>query len=327
MSRIMLRPACFLVLPCFLAIAVLAQQPSNPTTSPVSSTTNTVPSSDRVVLKVGDTQVTQAQFEAVLSTLEAQQGPADLSRQAIAENYASLLALSQQAVANHLDTTPDVLRQLAIDRTQILSNAEFANLKAQSKPTPEEISAYYASHLDDYDMVQVRRIFVFKKGGPAKNAKGVDPAQAKPLADAIRQAYASGSDPKKLISNPDDVVLDAEPLAFRRGELPEKMAKPAFTIKEGEWAVIDDTPDALVMLQLVKRSRLTLKETTPFIAKKLQSEKLQAKLDELKKQSGVWLDQAYFASNPPMSGSNTRTQPLGPPTSVQKEKDEDNRQN
>jgi hypothetical protein len=280
-----------------------------------------------VVLKAGNTQVTQAQFEAVLSTLEAQQGPADLSRQAIAENYASLLVLSQQAVANQLDSSPEVLRQLAIDRTQILSNAEFARLKAQSKPTPEEISAYYSSHLDDYDMVEVRRIFIFKNGGSAGNAKGLNPADAKPLADAIRQAYATGTDPRKLIQNPDSVVLDAEPLAFRRGELPEKMAKRAFTIKEGEWAVIDDTPDALVMLQLVKRSRLTLKETSPSIEKKLQSEKLQAKLDDLKKQSGVWLDQAYFAPSPRTAGSNTRTQSSGPPTSVHKEKDEDKRQN
>jgi len=38
-----------------------------------------------------------------------------------------LLMLSQQAVANHTWTArPRFLRQLAIDRTQILSNAEFA---------------------------------------------------------------------------------------------------------------------------------------------------------------------------------------------------------
>ena len=146
--------------------------------------------------------MTQAQFEAIISTLEAQQGPADLSREAIGENYASLLVLSQQAVANHLDTTPDVVRQLAIDRTQILSNAEFASLKAQSKPTPEEISAYYSAHLDDYDMVQVRRIFVFKKGGPAKNAKGVDPAQAKPLADAIRSGLRVGRQSRETDTQP-----------------------------------------------------------------------------------------------------------------------------
>ena len=85
--------------------------------------------------------MTAAEFETLLRTLEAQQGPADVSLETFAQNYASLLMLAQQAVANHLDTSPDVLRQLAIDRNQILSNAEFARLKAQAKPTPDEISA------------------------------------------------------------------------------------------------------------------------------------------------------------------------------------------
>ena len=133
--------------------------------------------------------------------------------------------------------------------------------------------------------------------------------------------------PEKLIHDPNSVVLDAEPLTFRRGELPEKMEKPAFTIKEGEWVVLDDTADTLVLLQLVKRSRRDLKEVSPSIEKKLQGEKLQAELDNLKKQSGVWLDQAYFAPAPRMSGSSTQPQTSGPTNSVQKEKDEDKRQN
>jgi PPIC-type PPIASE domain len=273
-----------------------------------------------VVIKVGNVQLTQAEFESVVSTLEAQQGPADLTRQAIGENYASLLMLSQQAVAHHLDTSPEVIRQLAIDRTQILSNAEFASLKAEAKPTAEQIRAYYSAHLDDYDVVLVRRIFIWKtiKGSPG--GPGMSSADAHALADAIRQAYASGSDPRKLIKDPNSVVLDTEPLNFQRGELPEKMAKAAFTIKEGEWAVLDDTSDALVLLQLLKRSPRDLKEMSPSIEKKLQAEKLQAKLDNLKKQNGVWLDQAYFAPVPPRSSSSTQTS--GPMNSVQKEKDD-----
>ena len=213
-----------------------------------------------------------------------------------------------------------MIRQLAIDRTQILSNAEFASLRAQAKPTAEEIKAYYSAHLDDYDVVLVRRIFIWKTikdspGGPVMSS-----ADAHALADAIRQAYASGRDPRKLIKDPNSVVLDAEPLNFQHGELPEKMAKAAFTIKEGEWAVLDDTSDALVLLQLLKRSPRDLKEMSPSIEKKLQAEKLQAKLDNLKKQNGVWLDQAYFAPAQKRSGSSA--QASGPTNSVQKEKDD-----
>jgi len=318
MGRIRVQTLRHLLLSCVLIAAAYAQQPSAPNSSTSSSAASTVapaksavPPSERVVLKVGNVQVTQAEFESLISTLEAQQGPADLGRQAIGENYASLLMLAQQAVAHHLDSTPDVIRQLALDRNQILSNAEFASLKAQAKPTAEEIGAYYSAHLDDFDVVLVRRIFLWKKVG-----QGMSSADAHALADAIRQAYASGSDPKKLIHDPNSVVLDAEPLSFRRGDLPEKMAKPAFTIKEGEWAVLDDNADTLVLLQLVKRSRRDLQEMSPSIEKKLQGEKLKAQLDNLKKQSGVWLDQEYFAPAPPMPGSSTQPQTSAPPNPV-----------
>src|ERR1039457_586841 len=214
MTRIRAQITLGLLLPCLLAGAGLAQQPAAANSSP--SPTNSTPPpaksgsapSERVILKVGNVQVIQADFESVVSSLEAQQGSTDLNRQAFGKNYASLLMLAQQAVAHHLDSTPEVIRQLAIDRTQILSNAEFASLKARAKPTAEEISAYYSAHLDDYDVVLVRRIFIWKKVG-----QGMSASDAHALADAIRQAYVSGSDPRRLIHDPNSVVLDAEPLS------------------------------------------------------------------------------------------------------------------
>ena len=124
---------CSLAVLCLtLSLLGQAQQPSaTSSSSSVASSTmpNAAPPSERVVMKIGDQQITQAQFETMVSDLEAQQGPADLSRKAIGDNYAQLLMLSQQAAANKLDSSPAVIRQLALDRTQILSNAEFADLK------------------------------------------------------------------------------------------------------------------------------------------------------------------------------------------------------
>jgi len=255
-------------------------------------------------------QITQAQFEQYIADLEAQQGPADLSRKKLGDNYASLLMLSQQAVANHLESSPMVIRQLAIDRTQILSNAQFARLKTEATPTPEQISEYYNAHLDKYDVVQLRRVFIWKKG-PGREV-GVDPQDAKPLADAIRQAYASGSDPKKLVKDPDSVALDAAPLTFQRGEMPAEMEKVAFAMqKDGEWAQLAEDPGTLVMLQLVSRSRRTLSEVSPQIEKKLQNEKLREELDALKKKTGIWMDEQYFASHAPIPIPNTDPEALG----------------
>ncbi len=163
------RAVTYFFLSVLLAAVGQAQQTSSGNSAASSSGSTPTPAtsvtsaSDRVVLKVGNVQVTQADFETMVSDLEAQQGPADLTRKAIGDNYASLLMLSQKAVANHLESSPEVVRQLALDRTQILSNAEFARLKEQAKPTPEEISAYYNAHLADYDLVTIRRLFIWKK--------------------------------------------------------------------------------------------------------------------------------------------------------------------
>lgn len=268
------------------------------------------PAAQRVILKVGDLQITQEQFETYIGDLEAQQGPADLSRKKLGDNYASLLMLSRQAVANHLDSSPAVVRQLAIDRTQILSNAEFTRLKAEAKPTPAQISNYYNAHLDDYDVVQLRRVFIYKSG-PGQE-KGVNPAEAKALAAAIRQAYAAGSDPKKLVKDPETVVFDEKPLRFQHGEMPAEMEKVAFGMrKDGEWTELANEPDTLVLIQLVSRSRRTLTEMTPQIEKKLQSQKLRDELESLKTNTGIWMDEEYFASHAPIPIPNGEPEASG----------------
>ena len=83
--------------------------------------------------------------------------------------------LSQQAVANHLDSSPEVIRQLALDRNQILSNAEFARLKDQAKPTAEEISAYYSAHWMTTTLVDIRRVFIWSHAEGAKDSHGLTP--------------------------------------------------------------------------------------------------------------------------------------------------------
>ena len=254
-------------------------------------------------MKVGDKQITQAQFEQMIADLEAQQGPADLSRKKLGDNFASLFMLSQQAVADHLESSPDVVRQMAIDRTQILSNAEFTKLKTEAKPTPAQISEYYNTHLQEYDVVTLRRVFIWKKGPGHEN--GLSSDDVKVLAEKIQQAYASGADPKKLVKDPSLVNFDAVPLSFQRGEMPAAMEKVAFSItKEGEWKELAEDSGTVVLLQLVSRSRRSLSDVSPQIEKKLQNQHLREELEALRKKTGIWMDEAYFAAKTPGPGSS-----------------------
>ncbi len=293
---------------CISAVCIAQAAPSNVSSASANGTNASAKadaiSPDQVILKVGEKQITREQFEQYVADLESTQGPATLSRQKLGDNYASLMMLSQQATAHDLESSPLVMRQLAIDRMQILSNAEFARLKAEAKPSEEQISAYYNAHLADYDVVEIRRAFIWKKS--AQNPKGVGPEEAQALAKAIRAAVDSGSDPQKVLKDPDSAAIDPAPLKFQHGEMPEAMQKVAFAMnKPGEWVELGNREDALVLMKLVSRGRRSLDEVSEQIEKKLQNQNLREELDSLKKKSGIWMDEQYFASHVPISGPGT----------------------
>lgn len=305
----------FLVSVCFATLGQAQAQPGTDSgkpadsASPASTTGTSAVNKDKVILKVGDLQITEGQFEQYVSDLETTQGPAELSRKSLADNYSSLLALSQQATASHLQDTPLVQRQLAIDRMQILSNAEFGKLKQKAQPTPQQIKAYYDAHLEDYDVVKIRRVFIM--GDPNNSTPGnFTPAQAKALADKVKQAIASNGDVFAILkSTPHgttDLVADTEPLTFQRGELPPQMDKVSFGLKEGQWSQLGDGPNEFVFIQLVKNSRKDLSEVSPQIEKKLAADNLRDELKALKEKTGIWMDEEYFASKAPVP---TTTQP------------------
>lgn len=268
---------------------------------------------DKVILKVGDLQITEGQFEQYISDLEATQGPADLSRKSLADNYSSLLMLSEMAKANHLQDTPVVQRQLAIDRMQILSNAEFTKLKEKAKPTPQQIKAYYDAHLDDYDVVNIRRVFVL--GNPNATNGNFTPAQAKALADKVKQAIASKQDVFAVLKaaphSKTDVIADSQPLTFQRGELPPQMDKASFALKEGQWTQLADGPNEFVFIQLVNKSRKDLNEVSAQIEKTLEADNLRDELKALKDKTGIWMDEQYFASKAPVPTSSTQPEASG----------------
>ena len=266
--------------------------PSTATTGKANAQEQTAIADDAVVLKVGDVKVTKAQFDALFAIYEAGLAPTDAERKKFAEQYASALMLSHQALEHHLDSSPEVVRQLALDRTQILSNAEYQRLDEQTKPSEEEIAGYYNSHQPDFDLVTLHRIFVWKKR-PGGNVTGLSDKEAVAKAEEIRRSLVSGGDPKKLTTDT-NTTLNTDPITLPRDKVPAYLEKVAFESKVGEWAPIVDTPDGVVVVRVDKRWRQSLKEATPYIEKKVHNQKLNAVLEELKKGAGVWMNEAYI---------------------------------
>lgn len=276
-------------------------------------------------MKVGKTQVTESEFESNIGDIEPKgdpdKGAAEKDRRRLGSDYASVLMLSHQAVANRLDATPEVRRQLAVARLQILSDAEFAELMSQTKAAPEEISRYYDAHPSEFDRVRIRRLFIWKVGAGSKNTHGLPPDEARARASAVLQESASGGDAVKMaemFKDSNQGLLDAEPLVFIRGQLPAGLDKVAFTMKVGQWAEAEDTPDHIILVYLFARDREPLSDVTAQIGKLVQGEKMQVKLDEMKKQVGIWMDEKYFGSASAVGKESEERPDPGLPSDAQK---------
>ena len=81
-------------------------------------------------------------------------------------------------------------------------------------------------------------------------------------------------------------------------------------MKPGEWSQVADTPDALILFEVAHKDRLSLAQAKPEIEKKLQGQKLREEMDALKKKTGVWLDDQYFAG-PVSAGEEPGSQSFG----------------
>jgi parvulin-like peptidyl-prolyl isomerase len=188
-----------------------------------------------------------------------------------------------------------------------------------TKPSSQELAAYYQKHASEFDRVQIRRLFIWKVGEGSKNTHGLSPADAKARAAAILQASASGGDAEKLaqmFGESDQGIFDAQPLPFVRGQLPASMDKVAFTMKPGTWEEAEDTKDHLILIWLVGRDRQPLPDVASLVEKMVQGDKMEAKLNELKKKTGIWMDKEYFSSGSGVANDPGEQRPVSDPPSM-----------
>jgi peptidyl-prolyl cis-trans isomerase C len=276
--------------------ATAAPKPATPTPAPADAE-----APDKVVLKVGDRGVTVGDLNYFVASLpqQGQQAAKSAGKQALGENYATGLALEQQALVDHLDQDPDFQRQLEFTRMQGLAKAEVQKLYSQITVGPDEISKYYAAHPDEFEVLEVRRIVVRTK--PASTnppGAGIDAAAAKARLEAIRKELAAGKDPAEIskeFKDTNEGFIDLKTQSARVAQLGPEWRDTIAKMKEGEVSESHTVPDGAVALQVVKRSTQGPKEANSEIDQKLKNERLQAKIEDLRKKAVVCVDGAYCA--------------------------------
>jgi PPIC-type PPIASE domain len=259
-------------------------------------------SPQKVVMTVGNVKVTKAEMDFLIENLNPQmrQAVATHGRGALGQEYSLMLLLSQKAINDHLDASPDLQREIALQRHQTLAQAEYRNMQGQLRINPDEVSTYYAAHKGDFEQASIREFVVRKKPENAKpNDPGLSPQEAKARLDSIHKAIAAGTDialVAKQFNVPNVVMIEPEPRTVHRGQLLPALDKAAFELKDNQFSDPVDTPQALVELQVLAHQQPELKDISSEIENSLRQQKVQAAVDDLKAKANIWMDPDYFKS-------------------------------
>ncbi len=281
---------------------------------------------DKVVLKVGDQSATAADLDYFISrvpqkTQQSLQSEGQ-GRRLLGDDYATRMALAQQALGDHLDQDPGFVRQMAFARLDGLAKAEYEKLEAQMTASPEEISQYYTAHLSDFETMDIRRImFRVKPPGSQPQTPGLDRNEAKARIEAVRKELLAGKDPteiEKELKNAKEGFLDVKPRSVRTaeflGQIAAQWRAEVPKLKEGEITeVLDAGRQGYAALQVVKRGHQELKDATKEIEEQIRYEKLRVRVEEVKKKAGIWMDDAYFKLPAPAPQPQSKPAPAPAP--------------
>ena len=152
---------------CVGTLSTHAQQPS--TAQPSSSnapspvTTGVVIADDEVVLAVGPTKITSRQFREILSALPPQFASlyAQMGPKAFAEQYASLLGLSQEAEKRGIDKTDAFRLMYEFERRVVLAQVMANQITSTAASvSDEEVDYYYTTHEAEFEQLKIRGILI-----------------------------------------------------------------------------------------------------------------------------------------------------------------------
>ena len=109
-----------------LALATVASAQTKPAAAPAQQA-----STDPIVIAAGDISIRQSEFEAAIKTLpqEYQQFAQGPGKKQFAEDFLRMKMLAAEGVKNGLDKDPEVVRQLALMRENLVANAQLGRIE------------------------------------------------------------------------------------------------------------------------------------------------------------------------------------------------------
>jgi peptidyl-prolyl cis-trans isomerase C len=293
--------ALFLSIGTVLSAQAPVPQPK-PATPALPAPAAAAPAPDKVILAVGDEKMTVAQWEEFVAALPAQaraalQGPG--KRQMI-DQLVGIKVLAQEARKRKIDQKPGVKAQLALNSDSLLAGTLFTELQANAKVGEADGKKYYDEHKSEYERVKARHILIRFKGSPVPVGDKKDLTEEESLekAKALRARIVGGEDFAAVAKAESDDkgsgVNGGDLDFFGRGQMTPPFDQAAFSLPEGKISDPVRSQFGYHLIEVQKHETKPFEDVRAEIEKKLGPELAQKAVENLKSQTPVQVDEAFF---------------------------------
>ncbi|MGO9085996.1 MAG: peptidylprolyl isomerase [Candidatus Sulfotelmatobacter sp.] len=266
------------------------------------------------------TVITRAQFEELIQLVQPNLSQAE--RKAFASSYAETLILAEQAKKMDLDGGPQFEALMNLQRARLLWSLLGQALRQKAEQIPDQdIEKYYKEHSDDYEEVELERVYVpivqqFSKAGlsstEVQKRQQESMLAMKKTAEDLRARAVTGADFSQLQADaykaaatvPPDNQTNVEMEKRRRRSLsPAEL--PLLDLKPGEISQLVDESNGHYIYKMGARRMLPLEEVRAEISKTLRVERLQQYQQEVRQSATATFNDEYFkgtTSTAPQNG-------------------------
>jgi peptidyl-prolyl cis-trans isomerase C len=283
-------------------LGMAQEKPAAPAAKPAAQ-----PVADPIVIAAGDLTIRQSEFENALKTLPAeyQQYAMAAGKRQFAEDYLRMKMLASEGLKAGMDKDPEVVRQLALMKENLVANAQLQKIEKGITVSDEDLKKVYETKQKDYEQVTAKHILIAFKGSPAAQPSKPEltEEQAKAKATELRKQIAAGASFEELAKKESDDTgsgANGGDLGdFNHGQMVPEFEAAAFAAKVGEVTEPVRTQYGFHLIKVEKHGLTPFDQVKPFLEKTERQSKLQATLDAMKTSAKPTYNDAYFTPPPP----------------------------
>jgi peptidyl-prolyl cis-trans isomerase C len=283
--------------------------PSPQAAPPANGPLGAVADPNKVIATIGDEKMTVAQFDTIVSGLPEQyqaqvRGP---GKRLFIQQYIMIKALSQKALAMHLDQLPSTQQQFAFLKENILANLAGKAILDNTKVDNAALHKYYDEHKSDYQSVSAHHILIRFKGSPVPLKEGQKDltedealAKAQELVKALKGGADFGAVAKAESADVGSAAQGGDlGASFKHGQMVKPFEDAAFALPPGQ---ISDPVKSQFGYHIIRVDKVDFKsfdEARTEMEAKVKPEMAKKQMDEIQAAFPVKLDDSFFGPATP----------------------------